>query len=93
MKLSTFTLEILRFQILEHSLEALVSRHEGTAIVKDVRADIDELLSRLYGDPTTAATTAGGSGKGRARVCGADRKGARQEVRSTPPAGGRAIKK
>ena len=93
MTLPTFALTILHFQILEHSLEALVSRHEGTAIVKDVRADIDALLSRLYGDPTTAATTAGGGGKGRGRVRGADRKGARQEVRLTLPAGGRAVKK
>lgn len=67
-------------------MEALVSRHEGTAIVKDVRAEIDKLLRQLYGEPGAAEGGAkggsgGGGGKPRPRVRGADRKGARQEVR------------
>ena len=65
-------------------MEALVSRHEGTAIVKDVRAEIDKLLRQLYGEPGAAeggAKGASGGGKPRPRVRGADRKGARQEVR------------
>ncbi|CAN0475040.1 unnamed protein product, partial [Laminaria digitata] len=72
-------------QVLEHSLEALVSRHEGTTIVKDVRADIDALLRRLYGNPRTTSTTAVGGSNGRSRirkVRGADRNGARQEVKA-----------
>lgn len=69
-------------KVLEHSMEALVSRHEGTAIVKDVRTEIDKLLRQLYGEP--GAKEEGGKGGGsrtRPRVRGADRKGARQEVR------------
>lgn len=65
-------------------MEALVSRHEGTAIVKDVRKDIDTLLGRLYGEPGTGGGGgggAGGVGKSRSRIRGADRKGARMEVR------------
>lgn len=66
-------------------MEALVSRHEGTAIVKDVRTEIDKLLRQLYGEPGAAEGGGkgggGGGGKSRPRVRGADRKGARQEVR------------
>lgn len=65
-------------------MEALVSRHEGTAIVKDVRTEIDKLLLQLYGEPGAGAGEGagkgGGSGKPRPRIRGADRKGARQEV-------------
>ncbi|CAM9337385.1 unnamed protein product [Pylaiella littoralis] len=69
-------------QVLEHSMEALVSRHEGTAIVKDVRKEIDKLLVQLYGEPgTDGAAGYGSNSKSRARVRGADRKGARQEVK------------
>lgn len=67
-------------------MEALVSRHEGTAIVKDVRTEIDKLLRDLYGEPGAAEEGGkggggGGGGKPRPRVRGAARKGARQEVR------------
>lgn len=61
-----------------------MSRHEGTAIVKDVRKDIDTLLGRLYGEPGTGGGGggggAGGASKSRSRIRGADRKGARMEV-------------
>lgn len=61
-------------------MEALVNRHEGTAIVKDVRKEIDSMLSQLYGKP---GVESGGGGKSsRSRVRGADRKGAKQEVRT-----------
>ncbi|CAN0509548.1 unnamed protein product, partial [Ectocarpus sp. 12 AP-2014] len=73
-------------QVLEHSMEALVSRHEGTAIVKDVRKDIDTLLGRLYGEPGAGGGGggggAGGVGKSRSRIRGADRKGARMELKT-----------
>lgn len=62
-------------------MEALVSRHQGTAIVKDVRREIDQLVTRLYGAP--AGDDGGGGGRrsrSSPRVRGADRKGARQEV-------------
>lgn len=62
-------------QVLGHSLEALVSRHEGTAIVKDVRGEIDALLGKLYGD---AEGGDGAKAWNRSRV--RDRKGARREV-------------
>lgn len=61
-------------------MEALVSRHEGTSIVKDVRTEIDKLLLQLYGDPG-AAEEGGKCGKPRRRARGADRKAARHEVR------------
>lgn len=74
-------------------MEALVSRHEGTAIVKDVRKQIDKLLVQLYGEPGTGGAAGGGGGgsggsagrggrnsQSRARMRGADRKSARQEV-------------
>ncbi|CAM9856478.1 unnamed protein product [Ectocarpus sp. 4 AP-2014] len=65
-------------------MEALVSRHEGTAIVKDVRKDIDTLLGRLYGEPGTGGGGggAGGVSKSRSRIRGADRKGARMELKT-----------
>lgn len=69
-------------------MEALVSRHEGTAIVKDVRTEIDKLLLQLYGEPGAGEEGEkggkggkGGGGKPRPRFRGAARKGARQEVR------------
>ncbi|CAM9714597.1 unnamed protein product [Ectocarpus sp. 13 AM-2016] len=67
-------------------MEALVSRHEGTAIVKDIRKDIDTLLGRLYGEPGTGGGGggggAGGVGKSRSRFRGADRKDARMELKT-----------
>lgn len=68
--------DTLAVKVLEHSLDALVSRHEGTAIVKDVRGEIDVLLHQLYGK-----ANAGGGAKARNRRRLGDRTGARREVR------------
>lgn len=59
-------------------MEALVFRHEGTAIVKDVRKEIDAVLARLYGKPDAEG---GGVKSGRSSIRGGDRKSAKQEVR------------
>lgn len=57
-------------------MDAIISRHEGTAIVKDIRGEIDALVGQLYGNRDASG---GAKAKGRARV--GDRKGAKREVR------------
>ena len=61
-------------KVVEHSLEAIISRHDGTAIVKDVRGEIDALVKRLYPDAD------GSGGKSRRRLRPGDRRSAREEV-------------
>lgn len=63
-------------QVLEHSLDGLVSRHEGTAIVNDVRGEINALVSQLYGNRDN-----GGGSKATNRGRAGDRKSAKREVR------------
>lgn len=63
-----------------HSLEAIISKHEGTAIVKDIRGEIDALVRRLY--PAVDA----GCGKSRGRLRPGDRKSAREEVSTSAAA-------
>lgn len=65
-------------KILENSLDALVSRHEGTTILRDVRGEIDALMSQLYGN-----LDAIGASKAKNRSRAGDRKGAKREVRVT----------
>ncbi|CAM9164154.1 unnamed protein product, partial [Scytosiphon promiscuus] len=78
---SNFTLPhpLMPRRVLEHSMEALVNRHEGTAIVKDVRKEIDGMLAKLYGKP---GAESGGGKPSRSRVRGADRRGAKQEIKT-----------
>lgn len=61
-------------KVVEHSLEAIISQHEGTAIVKDIRGEIDALVKRLY-----PAVVAGGT-KSRGRLRPGDRKSSKEEA-------------
>ena len=75
-----YTLKCIK--VVEHSLEAIISQHEGTAIVKDIRGEIDALVKRLY-----PAVDAGGT-KSRGRLRAGDRKSAREEVSPSAAAWG-----
>lgn len=57
-------------------MDAIISRHEGTAIVKDIRGEIDALVGQLYGN-----RDAGGGAKAKSRARVGDRKRAKREVR------------
>ncbi|CAM9387930.1 unnamed protein product, partial [Discosporangium mesarthrocarpum] len=62
---------------LEHSLEAIVSRHDGTTIVKEIRQEIDALVGKLSGNRTASGVWGGAGGERREA-----KKQARREIKA-----------